>query len=91
MTNPESSPFGTFAKMSQDYSAKLMEFGVINAKAALQFSQDLCTAKSPSEAANVVVDYTRRNFEAMTEQFEELASIGNQSQSRNGEPLGLGD
>lgn len=77
-----------------DYSAKLMAFGAMNATSALQFGQDLCAVRSPNDFADAVIDYTRRQFENWTEQFEEfeeLSSVESESKSENGKLLALGD
>ncbi len=61
-------------KTYQDSVIRLMEFGLINARSALQFAQDVWTAKSPDDLAQATVDFGRRQFERWTEELDELSA-----------------
>jgi hypothetical protein len=75
----------------QAYWTKLLNFGALNARSALQFGQDLLIARSPSDVADALVDYTRRQFENWTEQLEEFEVAAEEPKGRKIEVLGLGD
>jgi len=80
-------------QMGQAYSAKLMEFGAINVKSAVEFAGELSKAKTPTDLAEAIANETRRRFETLTEQFEELSLLFGASKSSDGAPedVGLGD
>jgi len=81
----------TSLKTYQDQAIRLMEFGLINTRSALQFAEDVWTAKSPDDFAQAMVDYGRRQFECWTEELDELSAAAGGKKSANGEVLGLGD
>ncbi|WP_408631415.1 phasin family protein [Methylocystis silviterrae] len=58
-----------------------------------KFAGDLSAAKSPTDFANVLVDYTRQQFESLTERFDELSVLVNKTTSKEDDAvvLGLGD
>ncbi len=78
-------------KTYQDYAVKLMDFGLINARSALQFTQDAWTAKSPDDFAQAMVDYGRRQFECWTEELDELSATSVGKTKEDDAVLGLGD
>ncbi|NUJ81412.1 hypothetical protein HUN39_15545 [Methylocystis sp. FS] len=53
----------------------------------------MSAAKSPTDFANVLVDYTRQQFESLTERFDELSVLVNKTTSKEDDAvvLGLGD
>lgn len=75
----------------QAYWTRLMDIGALNVDSALQFGQDLCAARSPHDLANAMVDYTRRQFENWSEQFEEFEVAAEAPKGREIEVLGIGD
>ncbi|MFO1101966.1 MAG: phasin family protein [Methylocystis sp.] len=81
----------TTLKTYQDYAIRLMEFGQINTRSALQFVQDVWTAKSPDDFAQAMVNYGRRQFECWSEEVDELAATSGGEQTEDGEAIGLGD
>lgn len=91
MIATDPSLFSNSFKTYQDYAVRLMEFGLINTRSALQFAQDAWTAKSPDDLAHAIVDYGRRQFECWTEELEELSATTGGPNKDNGEIVGLGD
>ncbi len=81
----------TSLKTYQDYAVRLMEFGLINARSALQFAQDAWTAKSPEDLAHAMVDYGRRQFECWTEELDELSATSAGKIKEDDAVVGLGD
>jgi hypothetical protein len=81
----------TSLKTYQDHALRLMEFGLINARSALQFAQDVWTAKSPDDFAQAMVDYGRRQFECWTEELDELSAATGGKPNEEDEHAGLGD
>jgi len=66
----------TAAKGFQDYNAKFMEFTQTNIGAAVAFFEQLRTVKSPSEFFELSTNHSRKQFETLTEQARELATLG---------------
>src|SRR5262249_8640476 len=64
------------AKGFQDYNAKFMEFTQTNIGAAVAFFEQLRTVKSPSEFFELSTNHSRKQFETLTEQARELATLG---------------
>ncbi len=91
MITPDASRISISFKTYQDYATKVMEFGLINTRSALQFAQDVWGAKSPSDIADAMVDYGRRQFESWSEELAELSVAASGSPNKDGEVLGLGD
>ena len=91
MNAPNASLVANSMKTYQDYAARLLDFGLINMRSALQFAQEVWTAKSPDELAKAMVDYSRRQFECWTEEFEELSATTGGKTTENGKLAGLGD
>jgi len=66
----------TAAKGLQDYNAKFMEFTQTNIGAALTFFEQLRSVESPSEFFELSTNHSRKQFETLTEQARELATLG---------------
>jgi phasin len=62
-------------KGTQDYSAKILEFTNANINAAVEQATKLASVKSPMEFFALSNDYTKRQFEILTRQAQELAAI----------------
>jgi len=60
---------------TQDYNAKFIEFAQANTKAAVEFFQQLSSVKSPTEFLGLSTSHSREQFEALTEQTRELATL----------------
>jgi hypothetical protein len=78
-------------KTYQDYAARLMDFGLINTRSALQFAQDIWTARSSSDLTEAMVDYGRRQFECWSEELEEFSAAAGIEEDKDAEVAGLGD
>jgi hypothetical protein len=65
------------------YSARLVEFSGINFDAAFKYACDLSRVRSPQEFADVVANQMREQFEALSEQFEELSATTQGASSEN--------
>jgi hypothetical protein len=91
MIAPDASLVSNSLKTYQDYAARLMDFALINTRSALQFAQDVWSARSPSDLAEAVVDYGRRQFECWSEELEELSIAAGIDKDKDAEVAGLGD
>ena len=80
-------------RVGQAYGVKLMEFGAVNVNSTLEFLGELSRAKSPTDVAEAVANETRRRFETLTEQFEELSRLlgAGAAKDKAAEDIGLGD
>ncbi len=90
---PTKIPYWSSVEVGQAYTAKLMEFGSANINWVFKFAGDLSAAKSPTDFANVLVDHTRQQFESLTERFDELSVLVDNTTSKEDDAavLGLGD
>jgi phasin family protein len=80
----------SYSKTAQDvvnYQRKALEIAQAHVDAAFDCAQDLVGVKSPSEFMEVFMNSTRRQFETMTEQTRELASLAQKVATDNIEPL----
>ncbi|WP_148277002.1 hypothetical protein [Methylocystis sp. SC2] len=91
MMSPDPSPILTSLKTCQDCASRVMDFGLINTRSALQFGQDVWAARSPHDVAEAIVDYGRRQFEYWTEELEEFSSVAGGKKTPDAEVVGLGD
>ena len=87
----DASLVSTSLKTCQDHTIRLMEFGLINTRSALQFVQDVWTAKSPDDFSQAMVEYGRRQFECWSEELDELSATTGGNQNQVDEVVGLGD
>ena len=62
-------------KGAQDYSAKVLEFANANINAAFEQSKKLSSVRSPMEFFALSNDYARQQFEILSRQAQELATI----------------
>ena len=79
--------YSTAVKGAQDYNSKVIEFAQSNADAALDFVQKLSGVKSPADFFELSGDHSRRQFEALTEQTKELATLAQKVTFAAVEPL----
>jgi hypothetical protein len=56
-------------------AGKLVEFTFLNIGAVFERAQKFSNVKSPSEFAEVLSNTTREQFEALSEQIEELGEV----------------
>jgi phasin len=77
-------------KGAQDYQMKAIEFARTNTEAAFEFAQKLTSVKSPSEFFELSTNHSRKQFETLTEQAKELATLAQQVALASAEPLKTG-
>jgi hypothetical protein len=58
-----------------DYNTKLVELALINICSAFEYARKLSRVESSSEFVEVVSNHTRDQFEALSEQVEELSAL----------------
>jgi hypothetical protein len=79
----------TAVKGTQDYQTKILEFTQTNTKSAFDFGQKLMGVKSPSEFIELWTEHTRKQFETLTEQANEVLAIGRKLTPTTTEPHGM--
>ncbi len=72
--NLDRNPFWALFLGSQSFHARMLELSAANLLFQIKFCSDLArAARSPSEISEVVVNTIRDQFEAISEQIEELS------------------
>jgi phasin len=84
------SSYSTAIQGAQDYQAKVMEFANSNTEAAFEFAQKMAGVKSPSEFFELSSNHSREQFETLTEQAKELATLAQKVTMATVEPLKTG-
>jgi phasin len=77
-------------KGAQEYHSKAIEFAQANTKAAFEFAQELVGVKSPSEFFELSTNHSRKQFETLTEQAKELATLAQKVTVASAEPVKAG-
>ena len=77
-------------KGAQEYNTKVIEFAHTNTEAAFDFAQKLTSVKSPSEFFELSTNHSRKQFETLTEQAKELATLAQKVTLASVEPLKAG-
>jgi phasin len=77
-------------KGAQEYNTKVIEFAQANTKAAFDFAQELVGVKSPSEFFELSTNHSRKQFEKLTEQTKELATLAQKVTVATAEPVKAG-
>ena len=67
--------YTTAMKRAQDYNAKVIEFAQKNTEAAFAFARELSGVKSPTEFLELSTSHSRKQFETLSEQARELATL----------------
>jgi phasin len=62
-------------RRAQDYNVKVIEFAQKNTEAAFEFARELSNVKSPAEFLELSTSHSRKQFETLTEQARELATL----------------
>jgi phasin len=81
---------GTFsmaAKGTADYNRKVIEVARANANAAFDYARDLLDAKSISDVAEVSSKHARKQFEALSQQTKDLATLAQKLAGETVEPI----
>src|SRR4029078_406783 len=77
-------------KGAQKYNTKVIEFAQANTKAAFDFAQELVGVKSPSEFFELSTNHSRKQFEKLSEQTKELATLAQKVTVATAEPVKAG-
>ena len=84
-TNLMKDSYSTAVRCSQDYNAKFIEFAKTNTEAAFEFARQLTAVKSPTEFFELSTNHSRKQFETLTEQARELATLAQKALSETAE------
>jgi hypothetical protein len=76
MTQAARQGYFAAAEAVRDCNAKLIEIAKANTMAAINFAQEVATAKSPTEAAMLWSFHARKNFATLTDQSKQLTALG---------------
>ena len=87
MTQAARQGYFAVAEAVRDFNAKLIEIAQANTMAAINFAQEVTTAKSPTEAAMLWSSRARKNFETLTDQSKQLMALGQRIVTSAAEPL----
>jgi phasin len=75
---------------AHEYNAKVMEFAKSNTEAGFSFVKKLSNLKSSSEFLDLATDYSRKQFETLTEQTKDLTALAQKVTLATVEPLKTG-
>jgi phasin len=75
---------------AHEYNAKLMEFAKGNTEAGFSFAKKLSDVKSASEFLELATDYSRKQFETLTEQTKDLTALAQKVAVATVEPFKAG-
>jgi hypothetical protein len=73
-----------------EFNIKLMDIAQINTMANLNFATQLMRAKGPTEAFELWSRHAQSHFQRLSDQSQELASLGQRLASSSAEPLTRG-
>jgi phasin len=79
--------YATASKGAADYTLKMLEMARVNTNATFDFAVGLLGAKTFSEFVELSSAHARRQFEAMSEQTKELASLAQKVATEAAEPI----
>ncbi|WP_409191914.1 phasin [Bradyrhizobium sp. RDM4] len=79
--------FTNASKGASEYTAKLMEFMKANTTAHLDFTQELFSVKSPSDAFALWTGHSKKQLETFQAQAKELAEIAQRAATAAAEPI----
>ena len=79
--------FANAVKGAQQYNSKLLEYAHANSNSAFEFFQKLAAVKSPSEFVTLSTEHSRVQFERLTEQSRDLASLARAATSAAVQPV----
>src|ERR1700719_1115777 len=79
--------YTTASKGASDYGLKVIEAARLNTNAAFDFATQLMTVKSLSEMVELSTAHTRKQFESLTAQSKELATIAQKVATDTAEPV----
>ena len=79
--------YATASKGASDYGLKLIEVARANTNAAFDLANELFKVKSPSEIVELTTAHARKQFEAMSAQGKELATLAQKVTTEAAEPI----
>ena len=79
--------YATATKGASDYGLKVIEVTRANTNAAFDYATQLMTVKSISEMVELSTAHTRKQFETLTAQSKELATIAQKVATDTAEPV----
>lgn len=79
--------YSSAAEGLRDFHARLMDIAQTNTTAGLNFLAELTHAKSPTEAFELCSRHAQTQFQKLTEQSQELATLGQRIAASSSEPL----
>jgi phasin len=79
--------YATASKGASDYGLKMIEATRVNTNAAFDFYSQLMTVKSYSEVIELSTAHARKQFEAVTAQTKDLASLAQKVATDTAEPI----
>jgi len=79
--------YATASKGAADYSLKMIEMARENTNAAFDFAAELLGAKTLSEVIELSTAHVRKQFEALSEQGKELATLAQKVATEAAEPI----
>jgi phasin len=82
--------YTTAAKGASEYNLKVLEVARTNSNATFDFAKELLDAKSLSDIVELSTAHARKQFEAMTAQTKELATLAQKVATETAEPIKAG-
>ena len=82
--------YSTASKGSSEYGLKMIEIARSNTNAYFDFVGSLFGVKSPSELVELTTAHSRTQFETMTAQGKELATLAQKVATETAEPIKTG-
>ncbi|HEY2135955.1 MAG TPA: phasin [Xanthobacteraceae bacterium] len=79
--------YATASKGATDYGTKVIEVARLNTNAAFDFATELLGAKSLSEVIELTSTHTRKQFEILTAQSKELATLAQKVATEAAQPI----
>ena len=79
--------YSTATKGASDYGMKVIEAARVNTNAAFDYAGELLAAKTFSEVIELSSAHARKQFEALSEQGKELASLAQKVATEAAEPI----
>lgn len=87
LTAPALTEISSATKAAEEYRSRMFQFMKSNLNAMLEYAERLATVKSPTEFIDVSTTYARNQFETVTAQTQELASLAQKLSVGNTETL----
>jgi len=82
--------YSAMFKNVRDFNVKMMEMARGNAEAIFEFAGQLATAKTPAELMELWAAHSRKQFEMLSVQIQELTTLGQKIANENAEPMTRG-